>query len=122
MLTNAVYLYFVLAIGYNLVSQLRADLGKEPLAPTDPPFGILMMSVLFVIWSLQDIFQMPVWAMLIAVYLYLIARFGVWRHLVGYAEDIYLSRLAWRSAIGINLYGLGVLGADVAAHALGLEL
>ncbi|WP_417450148.1 hypothetical protein [Kordiimonas sp.] len=58
-----------LAIGYNVVSQLAADSGRRALAPTELSFGILMMSVQFVIWSGVGLMPLAGWAALMAVYI-----------------------------------------------------
>ena len=118
-LTNGVYLYFILAIGYNVVSQLAADSGRRALAPTEPSFGILMMSVLFLIWSCISLMPLAGWAALMAVYIYLILRFGIFKHLTGYGDELYASRLSWRCAIGINVFGVAILASDLGARLAG---
>ncbi|MFC7051051.1 hypothetical protein [Emcibacter nanhaiensis] len=106
-------LYFVLAVGYNIVSQVRSDLLRRPLAATDPVFGILVMSVFYLIWSSGDILIPSVWNAFVILYLLLILRFGVIKHLLTYSAEVYSSRLAWFSAISINIFGVGVLALEM---------
>lgn len=102
-------IYFALAIGYNLVSLLRADILERPLAATDPVFGILVMSVFYLIWSAPNVLNTLAWHALVFLYLFLILRFGVIKHLKSYSADGYSSRLSWLCAIAINVFGVGVL-------------
>ena len=108
-LSDAVALYFVLAIGYNLVSVALQEMNRSPLAPTEPLPAITMMALLYVIYATEDVLGPVAWTLLLAVFLALIARFGIYRHLVGYSTTAYASRTAWAFAIGINAYGVTVL-------------
>ena len=108
-LSDAVALYFVLAIGYNLVSVALGEANRSPLAPTEPVPAITMMALLYVIYAAEDLLGPVAWSALLAVFLVLIARFGIYRHLVGYSTTGYASRTAWALAIGINVYGVTVL-------------
>lgn len=108
-LNNAAALYFILAIGYNLMSLAARDLSRTPLAPTEPILAIVMMSLLYVIYASEEVLGSVAWTALIAVFLMLIARFGIYRHLVGYSPADYACRTAWAAAIGINAYGVCVL-------------
>lgn len=102
-------LYFILAIGYNVVSLVRRDMNRPALAPTEPVQAIVMMSLLYVICASEPVLGRTAWTALIAVFVLLIARFGIYRHLVGYTPDDYSSRIAWATAIAINAYGVFVL-------------
>ena len=102
-------LYFILAIGYNVVSLVRRDMNRPPLAPTEPVQAIVMMSLLYVIYASGSVLGRIAWTALIAVFVLLIARFGIYRHLVGYTPDDYSSLIAWATAIAINAYGVLVL-------------
>lgn len=108
-ISDAAAAYFVLAIGYNLVSLVRIDLERQALAPTDPVQGILIMTVLCVVHASVESLGTIAWTGLIAVFLLLIVRFGIWRHLVGYRDEDYSSRIAWGAAIAINSFGVCVL-------------
>ena len=55
MLNVAVALYFILAIGYNLLSLALRDMNKAPLAPTEPVQAIVMMSLLYVIYASEEV-------------------------------------------------------------------
>ena len=109
MLNDAAALYFILAIGYNLVSLALRDMNKAPLAPTEPVQAIVMMSLLYVIYASEEVLGSIAWTALIAVFLVLIVRFGIYRHLMGYGTADYASRAAWLVAIGINVFGVCVL-------------
>ena len=98
--------YFMLAIGYNLTSLVLADCGSPPLAPTEPVQAILMMTALYLVYAAAD---SGIRGPLLAVFIFLIARFGIYRHVVGYDASRYASRFAWACAIGINVYGVCVL-------------
>ena len=109
LVNDAAAVYFVLAIGYNLISLVLIDLQRQPLAPTEPVQAILMMAVLCLIHSAREVLGTVAWTALIAVFLLLIVRFGIYRHAVGYRDEAYASRSAWAAAIGINVYGVCVL-------------
>ena len=106
---QTVYLYFILAIGYNVISQVRADVMKKALAPTEPSFGILMMTVLFLVWHAEPILPPVAQQSLLILFILLIARFGIARHLTSYSPEAYSSKLSWGAAIGINIFGACVL-------------
>ena len=114
-LNGAVALYFVLAIGYNVVSLALQDMRRPPLAPTEPVPAITMLAVLCVIYASEEVLGAAAWSALIAVFVALIARFGIYRHAIGYSPDEYASRAAWAAAIGINAYGVSVLCAALLA-------
>ena len=105
----AVGLYFILAIGYNLASLALRDAKRPALAPTEPVQAIVMMSLLYLVYASGSVLGRGAWTALIAVFVLLIARFGIYRHLAGYAPADYGSRLSWAAAIGINTYGVCVL-------------
>ena len=102
-------LYFILAIGYNIVSLVRTDMNRPALAPTEPVQAIVMMSLLYVIYASEPVLGRTAWTALIVMFVSLIARFGIYRHLVGYTPENYSSRIAWTTAIAINAYGVFVL-------------
>ena len=105
----ATALYFILAIGYNVASLARRDMNKGALAPTEPVQAIVMMSLLYVIYASEPVLGRIAWTALVAVFVLLIARFGIYRHLVGYSPTDYSSRFAWATAIAINAYGVVAL-------------
>lgn len=108
-LNDAAGIYFVLAIGYNLISLVLTDLQRQPLAPTEPVQAILMMTLLCLVHSAGELLGTVARTGLLTVFLLLIVRFGVYRHLVGYSDEDYSSRIAWASAIAVNAYGVCVL-------------
>ena len=109
MLKFATALYFILAIGYNVASLARMDMNKGPLSPTEPVQAIVMMSLLYVIYASGPVLGRIAWTALVAVFVLLIVRFGIYRHLAGYTPTDYSSRIAWATAIAINAYGVLVL-------------
>ena len=109
LIVNAAGVYFILAIGYNLASLILADCGNSPLAPTEPVQAIQMMIVLYLVYAAADLLDTNARNALLAVFIFLIARFGIYRHLAGYDSSQYASRFAWVTAIGINMYGVCVL-------------
>ena len=105
----AAALYFILAIGYNVASLARMDMNKGALSPTEPIQAIVMMSLLYVIYASEPVLGRIAWTALVAVFVLLITRFGIYRHLAGYSPADYSSRIAWATAIAINAYGVLVL-------------
>ena len=105
--------YVLLAVAYNLVSQLSKDLGFKAFAPTDPMIGTMLMIVVY-LWfnSVESFTRMPSIA-LCAVLIYFIARFGIYRHATSYREESYHSRLTWCGAILINLFGVSILAHSI---------
>ena len=110
LIENAAAAYFILAIGYNLASLILSDSGYPPLAPTEPVQAILMMTVLYSVYAGEDFFHSNARSALLATYIFLIARFGIYSHVAGYCTSRYASRTAWATAIGINAYGVCALG------------
>ncbi|WP_138380410.1 hypothetical protein [Luteithermobacter gelatinilyticus] len=109
LLEQSVNLYFILAIGYNVLSLILNDLRGRTLAPTEPVQAIVMMTVLYVVYTAQEGLGEMAWGVLIIVFLLLILRFGIYRHAVGYNDQDYASRTAWAAAIVINIFGVIVL-------------
>lgn len=107
------YVYFVLAIGYNLLSIGFKEVTGKALAQTEPMNAIVMMSVLFLIYSATTFLEPIARTLLIAVFLVLILRYGIIRHLTSYSSESYYSRLSWCSAIGINIFGICVLSLSL---------
>lgn len=108
-LETLAYIYFALAIGYNLLSIGFKELTGNALAPTDPTNAIVMMSVLFLIYSATPILDPIARTLLMIVFLLLILRYGIIGHVMSYSNDAYYSRLSWYSAIIINIFGILVL-------------
>lgn len=117
-LTNLINLYFILAIGYNVVSLVRMDLRGQGLAPTEPGQAIVMMALVYVIHASLLMLGLTPWALLMAVFIALIIRFGIFRHVFGYSSEVYSSRAAWVAAIGINIFGVTVLTSHIGQKVL----
>ena len=109
LLNNAVDAYFVLAIGYNLLSLVWMDWRGRPLAPTQPVQAIVTMVLLYVVYTAREVLGSSAWALLMGVFLLLIVRFGIYQHLTSYSPDDYASRTAWAAAIVVNAYGVTIL-------------
>lgn len=109
LLNDAVNCYFILAVGYNLLSIVINDMKGRMLTPTDPVFGILMLALLYLIYAAEPVLGGIARTALITVFLLLVLRFGIYRHLAGYDEEQYFSRGAWGVAIAINVYGVAAL-------------
>lgn len=105
--------YFVLAIGYNVVSQVWGDVFGRKFSATDPSFGVLIISVIYTIYLLDGVISVPARIFMLAVFVALIARFGVVKHLGAVEAEAYLSPLTRTVAIGINVFGVVVLSAHV---------
>lgn len=105
----AVNAYFVMAVGYNLLSLAWIDWRRRPLAPTDPVQGIVIMALLYLIHSAKTTLGATAWTLLTGVFLLLILRFGIYRHWGNYNTEDYASKTAWITAIAINVYGVLVL-------------
>lgn len=101
--------YITLAVAYNLLSLLWKEAASKGFSPTDPAHGITTMVILYCAFMLHEVmFAMAALTILIS-FAILIARFGILRHVVGYNNDDYLSRSTWALAIGINVFGVGVI-------------
>ena len=72
LLEQSVNLYFILAIGYNVLSLILNDLRGRTLAPTEPVQAIVMMTVLYVVYTAQEGLGEMAWGVLIIVFLLLI--------------------------------------------------
>ena len=102
----AVNAYFVMAIGYNLLSLVWMDWKDRPLAPTQPVQAIVMIALLYIIYAAKEMLENTAWTLLISVFLLLILRLGIYQHLANYSPKDYASRAAWAVAIAVNIYGV----------------
>ena len=105
--------YFVLAIGYNLLSIVFMDITGKGLAPTEPTNAIVMMSVIFLIYSATTMLEPFARIMLMVIFLLLILRYGIVGHMLSYSNEVYYSKLSWCSAIAINIFGASVLSLSL---------
>lgn len=98
--------YFIIAILYNVFSQLSNDLIGKKFAPTDPSYGFLVVSLVYVIFLTRN--QIPQFSFLFLFGLWTLSilRFGVGNHLRAYSKENYLHHLTWVAAIAINAYGV----------------
>ena len=113
LLSNLVGCYFVLAIGYNILSLILYDARGRPLTSNKPVQAIVLMALLYLIYVSEAALGSGAWLFLMIVFLLLILRFGIYQHLAGYDEDRYFSRSAWGAAIAINVYGVAVLSLSL---------
>ncbi len=102
-----IYIFF--AIGYNLCSQLLLDFRGKTLAPTDPTTGVLIMVSLYLWFRLAPNLSILLFVFIALVFIYLVCRFGIYRHVVSFKESEYSSRFSWGTAILINICGVVVL-------------
>ncbi len=103
--------YFVIAIAYNALSLVWLDVSGRKFAPTDPLSGLQIVSLVYLLFLLRDTIPLPALIFLLALWVLLIARFGIYEHLRHYDGELYLSRATWTAAIGINLFGVLTLAA-----------
>lgn len=101
--------YFVVALLYNVFSQIWLDAFKRPWAPTDPKTGIMTVSVVYLTFLLETTIGRASQIFLLILFTALILRFGVVHHIMNYKPSDYLSRLTWLLAIGINIYGVVIM-------------
>jgi len=113
LLTKLIYIYFVLAIGYNLLSIVITDVTGRGLGPTEPMSGVLTITMLLVIYSGTALLEPIVRISLMLVFLLLVVRFGIVRHCLAYSDELYFSRASWFSAIAINMFGVSVLSVSL---------
>ena len=105
MLTQLAFAYFALAIGYNALSQISLDMTGKKFAPTEPAYGLQVMSLVLVIFALRTVMPLWVFLPLFTLWTLSIIRFGVGNHLAGYDPQTYLSKFTWISALVINIFG-----------------
>jgi len=106
MFDTFVHAYVVMAIAYNVMSMMSADFHNRPLAPTDPLIGTIFITTIFLVYSADTILSPMSRSLLLLVYLGLITRFGVIRHLFLEDQANYTSTTARLSAAGINIFGV----------------
>lgn len=100
--------YWIVAVGYNVVSWLRVRAGRPPLSATTPKTGLLVMS-LYGSWLIPGRAGiMPLYRMLMGVAVAYLGYGGILRHIRNRFDNprLYSSTLAWAAAIGINSFGL----------------
>lgn len=103
--------YFVVAILYNVFSQIFDDVGGKKWAPTDPSYGFQVVSLVYVIFLIRDLIPEPAFLFLFGLWTLSILRFGVGNHLKTYSKEGYFHRLTWVLAIAINVFGVSVFTA-----------
>ena len=101
--------YFALAILYNALSLILNDLKGRLLTPTEPVSAIMMMTLFYLVYAGEAILDPAARTALLILFLLLVLRFGIYRHLAGYDDEQYYSRNAWATAIGINVFGVCAL-------------
>lgn len=101
--------YFLLALAYNIASQVSFDITGRKLTPTDPGFGIVFISLVYLLFLLKPYLPTYPFVVLGIVLLVSILRFGIIKHLLSFSPDTYYSRFSWFLAISINLFGCIVL-------------
>lgn len=121
MLIQLAYAYFILAIGYNVLSQVSVDLIGKKFAPTEPPHGFQVMSLVLVIFALRDLIPVWVFLPLFSLWTLNILRFGIGNHVPGYKPDAYLNWFTWFSAITINIFGTLVFSGYIITQLLSLS-
>lgn len=110
--------YITLAVAYNLISLLWKEFTGKGFAPTDPVNGIVIMVTLYCAFILHESMSAIAAFTVLASFTILIGRFGIIRHATGYSDEDYLSRWTWCLAIGINVFGVGVILASIAQKLL----
>ena len=109
LMNYAVNGYFALAILYNVLSLILNDLKGRILTPTEPVSAIMMMTLFYLVYAGGAVLDPLARTALLILFLLLVLRFGIYRHLAGYDDEQYYSRCAWATAIGINVFGVCVL-------------
>ena len=107
------HVYFILALFYNVVSQVFNDALKKKLAPTDPSFGILFVSVVYAIYLIGPYIPWFSYLVMMLIFIASILRFGVIKHLMNWSEQDYYARWSWFLAIAINVFGVVILPANL---------
>ena len=105
----AIHFYFIVAILYNVASQLCLDIFKKKFAPTEPISGVLIISVFYLLYLMEELLPFSVRIFLMVIYLLAVIRFGIFYHLLNFTKDAYFSRQTWILAIIINIFGVLVL-------------
>lgn len=108
-LTNAIHGYFLVAIAYNVMSQIWLDWKGRGFAPTDPNIGILFVGVVYLFFLCHVLIPVPSFIAVMAVFIALIIRFGIVRHWVLERSDAYWSPTTRTLAVAINLFGVVAL-------------
>ena len=106
---SALHVYFIFGILYNVLSQVLLDCSGRKLAPTDPTNGALIVSLVYVVFLLQDELPETARVFLLVVWTIAIIRFGIVHHLLNFDQKEYFSRTSWFLAIFINLCGVCLL-------------
>lgn len=115
LLRNLFGVYLVLAVGYNLASLVLAARTGKAAAPTDPLTGILVMSVLYLVYAAGNRVSDLLYLFFLGTFTALIFSFGVVGHIRNYDANRYFSRLTWVAAFAINIFGVAVLALVIAA-------
>jgi hypothetical protein len=108
-LQNLFSVYCVLAVGYNFVSLLLQALKGKRAAPTEPQNGVLFIAVMYLVFIVGT--HYPGWLNIffLSCLTVLTIQSGIFRHVLGYSQELYFSRITWAAAFTINTFGAGVL-------------
>lgn len=113
LMNNVVNGYFALAILYNVLNLTLNDLKGRMLAPTEPVSAIMMMTLFYLVYAGGAVLDPVARTALLILFMLLVLRFGIYRHLAGYDEEQYFSRCSWATAIAINVFGVCALALSL---------
>ena len=105
--------YIVLAVGYNLVSLLLVEVTGKRAAPTDPVVGVMMMTVLYLIYATSPQVSKTLYIFFLISFILLVFRFGIITHIWATDRSLYFSEFTRYSAFAINIFGVATLLAIV---------
>lgn len=105
------FTYIVIAITYNVISIGCNDLTSKQLSPSEPVPSITMLVALYLVYSAPELSDAHnfVRSFLLFVFLIIILRFGIVRHLINYKLEQYFSHTSRISAAVINIFGVLLL-------------
>ena len=115
MINQLFLVYISVAITYNLVSIGYQDFTEKQLSPNDPLSSTVMLTTLYLTYTVpvhsssSSFFR----CFLLFVFLILILRFGVFRHLLNSEKEQYVSSTSRLSAVAINIFGTSLLSIEL---------
>ncbi|GAC1569984.1 MAG: hypothetical protein NVS3B3_24290 [Aquirhabdus sp.] len=108
MILRLQFVYLLLAVTYNLTSLVCLNKFGQPLTPTNPLAGLVMLAG-FGFALLANVCRFDgAYKWLMLIFALIIGIGGVLTHLIRGYSELYSSRGAWLAAILINVYGVAV--------------
>lgn len=100
------------ALTYNFWSYVHDRVFGQPIAPTNPVFGLLIVALIGIVVSIGALGGEIIDRWISSIICLFLLYFGVWTHIQAYLHNHtlpgYESTITWSLAVLVNSYGVGI--------------